>query len=422
MAARDDSFYRRVWRWHFIAGVLVGPLVFIVAVTGALYVFKRELEPLLHGSVLLVDPTGDRAPLDRLVTAAEGGAPGDWRVEQVEIDSDPRRSVGVVLHGPDHEQRRLYVDPYRGEVLGEISPLAFFPVVLRLHRDLFVGTGGRLMVELATGWTIVLLATGLYLWWPRTSKRNRAVWLPTFTGPPYRVLRDWHAVAGFWALPLAATIAITGLVYSYAWGTGFQLASYASGAYDDVLDPPERRSSNAAGSPTEWEAIYQAAATHAPDLAYTLLPPPSDRATAVVMAGAARGPSMTRLLAVDPRSGEVILDRRLAEFPALAQWASWNYPLHTGSVLGLPTKIAWLVGSVVLALMPVTGYWMWWRRRPPGKSGWPRRVDGPLPLGVKLAVFACSVALPVAGFSLSMVLCYDYAMRALSRRRETQLR
>jgi len=398
------NLYRVVWRWHFIAGILLGPLICIVAVTGALYIFKYELEPLWHADVVLVTPQEELKSLDVVVSAAKQEVPSDWQIDQVEIPADPGRSIAIVMHGLAG-QRRVFVDQYSGQVLGEISPTSFFPLVLKLHRNLFVGTAGRVLVELATCWSLVLLFTGLYLWWPRKSKANRSVWLPRLRGPTYRVVRDLHAVLGFWALPVAAVIAFTGLVYAYAWGYGFLAASFLTGAYDTMLKPPkiEQRVSDQ----PSWELVYAAARTHAPGMAYTMLPAEDVDKPYTVMAGNLTGPSMTRLLLVDSTSGEVLLDGEFADFPFMAKWSSWNYPLHTGSVLGLPTKIIWLLVSIIFAMMPVTGFWMWLSRRPQGKSGWPKVIPGKLPLWLKLTTVAVCCFLPLAGISLLLVYLLD---------------
>ena len=112
------NLYRVVWRWHFIAGILLGPLICIVAVTGALYIFKYELEPLWHADVVLVTPQEELKSLDVVVSAAKQEVPSDWQIDQVEIPADPGRSIAIVMHGLAG-QRRVFVDQYSGQVLGE---------------------------------------------------------------------------------------------------------------------------------------------------------------------------------------------------------------------------------------------------------------------------------------------------------------
>ena len=38
-----------------------------------------------------------------------------------------------------------------------------------IHGELFAGRTGAILVELAASWAIIMLGTGLYLWWPRDS-------------------------------------------------------------------------------------------------------------------------------------------------------------------------------------------------------------------------------------------------------------
>ena len=38
------SLYRAVWRWHFYAGLLVLPFLIWLAVTGAAFLFQKEID------------------------------------------------------------------------------------------------------------------------------------------------------------------------------------------------------------------------------------------------------------------------------------------------------------------------------------------------------------------------------------------
>ncbi len=44
-------------------------------------------------------------------------------------------------------------------------------LVAHLHGQLLAGRWGSYLVELAASWAIVLILTGLYLWWPRQAER-----------------------------------------------------------------------------------------------------------------------------------------------------------------------------------------------------------------------------------------------------------
>src|SRR4051794_28030962 len=57
-SASGDRLYRVVWRWHFYAAMIITLPLIVVAATGALYIFKDEVEGVLHPGVLYVEPAG----------------------------------------------------------------------------------------------------------------------------------------------------------------------------------------------------------------------------------------------------------------------------------------------------------------------------------------------------------------------------
>ena len=48
--------YRTLWRWHFYAGLFVMPFLVVLAITGTLYCFQPQIEPLLYPHRLVVEP------------------------------------------------------------------------------------------------------------------------------------------------------------------------------------------------------------------------------------------------------------------------------------------------------------------------------------------------------------------------------
>jgi uncharacterized iron-regulated membrane protein len=118
----------------------------------------------------------------------------------------------------------------------------FFETIETLHRRLFLGPLGALVVELTTCWTIVLLLTGAYLWWPRKDRRLWGVLLPRLRGHPYVVLRDLHSVCGISVWLVALICAGTGLFYSSLTGSAFKLALRAASGFVQDPQPPSSRS------------------------------------------------------------------------------------------------------------------------------------------------------------------------------------
>ncbi|MCI0463471.1 MAG: PepSY domain-containing protein, partial [Gemmataceae bacterium] len=216
----SGGLYRVIWRWHFYAGLLVAPVLFTVALTGSLYVFREELEPLLYPGLTVDTPQEKRVSYQAQLDVAVAACP-DGKPDSLDIDRDPRRSTIVWMEGEGDRWRLVHVSPYTGAVLGQQQhETGFFSVVLAIHRQLFLGTTGRIVVELTTCWTILLLVTGLYLWLPRKREKLWGVLLPRLRAKPYTVLRDLHAVPGFSLAVVALLIAGTWLYWTFCWGQG----------------------------------------------------------------------------------------------------------------------------------------------------------------------------------------------------------
>src|SRR5262249_46633549 len=148
----------------------------------------------------------------------------------MQVFLNPNRATRLSMGGKNFQWG--YVDPFRGHYLGSIQKGCFFDAVLDLHRTLFLGVTGRIVIELTTCWTVVLAATGIYLWWPAKANAVWGVWLPRLRGKPYIILRDLHALSGVYVALIAIVISLTGLIYTYVWGSGFRYAAQKTDAYD----------------------------------------------------------------------------------------------------------------------------------------------------------------------------------------------
>lgn len=395
------SLHRVIWRWHFYAGMIVAPVLMVMAVTGGIYVFEAELQTWFDRELYYPSAGVSRASLDRQLDSARAAAPQGFEVASFSVPEDTQRSTEVFVRGPD-EFRRELIDPFTGAALGSPRSAWFFDLVLRIHRTLLAGTFGRIVTELTTCWLIVLLVTGLYLWWPRRWSRLGGVWLPRLGGHRYVVLRDLHAIAGVAALPLALAIAGSGLLYTYVWGRGYFLAATRSAEVQALLETPPSRSALDAPSLSADE-IVAIARRHSPEGWINVqLPAAPQQAVVCSFWGEGRPVAMTRLV-LDRASGEVLHAQRTADLPTLAWWSRWNYPTHVGSLLGWTTKALWFAAALVLTCLPITGVWMWWQRRPRGTLGLPRKRTARIPLSVWALILGLGLAMPTLGVSLLIV-------------------
>ena len=303
---------------------------------------------------------------------------------------------------------------------------SFFEIVLKVHRELFLGWPGRLVVELTVGWTVLLLATGLYLWWPRTAVGSLGVWWVRLRAKPYTVLRDLHSVFGFYLLLPVAVIVVTGLFYSPVWGEAFHLVTrHDHGDPDAEAKPLASRAGHvAAGDPVgprlSLDRIEALARERYPDRNLFITLSGTEGPGVPVSAGNdynnSYGPFVSARFELDRADGRMLSHSTLAEDERY-WWHGWVYPLHVGSVLGPTSKAIWLVACLVLAALPVTGLWMWWVRRPAGRIGLPRRPKRRLPRGLVALIAALCLLLPVVGVSITAILLGEGLVGIALRRR-----
>lgn len=408
----SDRLYRVIWRWHFYAGMIIAPALIVVAATGALYIFKEELEALIYPGVTYVAPAAERTSYEQQIAAVRAAIPETFRIVLMQVFANPKRATTLVLSGG--KTGYVYVDPYRGHYLGAIANGGFFDTVLKLHRTMFLGTTGRIIIELTTCWSIVLAATGIYLWWPPKANQVWGVWLPQLRQKPYVVLRDLHAVSGIYVALIAIVISLTGMIYSNIWGRGFKYASQKTQAYDmfsksmGCKSPPDAKD-------LPVDRIIEVAQQKMPGNNLIVWFPRIPNGVYLVTANNDRGPQVNEMLFIDRASGEILEDRSITQTKLIYQLGAWNYPLHVGTIWGLPTKILWLVTCLILMTLPVTGIWMWWQRRPTGRLGLPRRVDAIRPRWLVVTITATSLLLPALGLSVVVLLLGDWLVVRLRK-------
>jgi uncharacterized iron-regulated membrane protein len=418
--SRRAVLYRKIWRWHFYAGLFAAPIIILASVTGALYVFIDELKPLMYPELMLAaDPAAAPKPLDALVADVRRQLP-DAQVTYAAEQVSPERTIEIGVKTGDRFGT-AHVEPSTGAIAGVYHEHgSFFGIVLDLHRRMMLGKTGRTVVELAVSWGVVLLITGVYLWWPRKAGRanagGRGIWRPRVAGSLRTVLRDWHAVVGFYSVPTAAFILVTGLFFTSFFGQTYNRISKVTGSAP--ADPPQ--STPVSGRPEITVAAALAAADE-------LLPGEGPRRVQFPlkptesMKVARRDnadPSLKTTVHLDAYSGAVLAASGWNDASLMHKVRLSVYPIHVGSIFGLTTKILALVTCLALVLITVTGVWMWWCRRPRGTWGIPpssdaTRVPGWL-IGLILLV---GLFLPMMGVSLIAILVIEFAWSRLPARR-----
>jgi uncharacterized iron-regulated membrane protein len=243
----------RLFRWHLWMGVLISPLLLLMAVTGCTLVFRHEILEYWQRDVRCVVPGQATMPLSRQLDSLRRAHP-DWTPTTVTISSRSDRSTLVQVTKPIPivgSVPFVGIDPYSGNLLGEAEAnLDFFEWVLTIHKTMLLGPDGRILVELVTSWAIVTVLSGTFLWLAHRRRPSKAV--ANRRHSVRSLLRSWHTNGGLLlSFPILAILA-SGLFFTTIWSA---LANYATGARlafpSELLASPTSESSISRLSPQQ---------------------------------------------------------------------------------------------------------------------------------------------------------------------------
>ena len=438
-----SDLYRAVWRWHFYAGLIVLPFLVLLAVTGSLYLFKDEINGVVyHDKMTVTAQSGQTLKPSELVADALAAHPGT--LTGYRPPAGPTEAAQVDVKGADGLKDVVYVDPYSSRVLGSLwdggaagSPLMF--VVRKLHSLDYVGWWANRIIEAVAGWAVLLVATGVYLWWPRGRAVGKFAVRKT-SGRPW--WRDVHAVTGIYTAAFILFFAFSGLPWTGVWGDQFYKLSYAVGlgmpdGYWDKY-PVSKVPVAEALDRSPW-IMQQQAMPVSPKPAAAAKPVSLDRVVKTVEgAGIAKGYAIAvpdtpngvftasvypddvrneRIIHLDQYSGRILLDMGLADLGAFGAAAEWGVSLHMGQQFGLLNQLVLLTACLAIILMAVSAVVIWWKRRPSGALGAPTVSAGyRVPTGIYVIAIACGVLFPLVGLSLVVIVVLEIALHIRRRR------
>ena len=407
--------YRALWRWHFHAGLFCIPFVIVLALTGSIYLFKPQIDAFADRNVDSLQLTGRRASGEAQISAAIASLPGS-KLFVYEIPREPDDAVRVHVYSPDGTGRVVYVHPESLAILKTVAHTHRLTEIVRtIHSELFAGRTGTILIELAASWAIVMLITGVFLWWPRESRGAAGVLYPRLRGGRRVFWRDLHAVSGMWVSAFAMFLLITALPWTTVWGAGLkEVREFAS--------PPVKQdwSMSRAAEHAEHQRTASAAAVATPLTLDQIVarvaplglePPvrvylPDERMPFWRVRAETQNRPLVRELELDASTGVVLNDKGFDGKPMLDRVIGVGIAAHEGQLFGIANQLLGLATALGLITICVSAVVMWWRRRPGGTLGVPAaRVDGFTIRAPLMALIVClAILLPVLGASLLVLL------------------
>ncbi|AMV20355.1 PepSY-associated TM helix domain-containing protein [Planctomyces sp. SH-PL14] len=424
--------YRAVWRWHFYAGLLCTPFVILLSITGAIYLFKPQIDAWVEAPYDHVERSGTVALPSEQVAAAVAAFPGSTPTGYELPVTDQAAPRVLVRDGG--ETMRVYVHPDTRAVLHSVPEAdRFLRQIFRLHGELLMGDRGSNIVELAASWTIIMILTGLYLWWPRNARGLGGVLYPRLRKGRSIFWRDIHSVTGIWISTLALFLLFTGLPWAKFWGTYFKSVREWTGtavAQQDWTVGGDRSGAGRSGGggggehsghgggggrggrgggpsrPVDLAGFDVVAAAVRPlDLPppVVIAPPSGSSENWTAKSMIANRPRRVNLV-VNGRTGEIVSREDFRDRHWVDRVVGTGIAAHEGQLFGWVNQLLGLLAAVGLVLLSVSGVVMWWRRRDVGALGAPKVLLSPRwSLGLVTLIGLLAALLPLFGASLLLV-------------------
>lgn len=389
----SKSFYLSVWRWHFYAGLYAIPFLLVLAFTGLTMLYSPVIEKWTNQDLYKVQQvTNSPISFEKQKKLVAEHYP-DTLIKSMHSPRDTTQATRFQVVENDNALS-VFVDPYQAKVLGDISISdSIYAWADKTHGTLMLGDTGDKMIEIAISFTVLLLITGIYLWWPRAnSKLKDALVIKYSQGRSF--WKDLHSVIGVWTSAILLFFCISGLAWASVWGgslmqawSTFPMQKSASHVSSELTHAdlnvtglkqipwgleqaalPESQQSKQPHMVTVDKIVAQSKA-----LGFTQFQvffPKSNTgvytATASSMSKDIENATDDRTVHFDQYTGEVLADVGYQDYGLAAKAMAVGISLHMGQ-WGVFNYIINTLFCLAIMMLCISGIVMWWVRRPSGK-------------------------------------------------------
>lgn len=351
---------------HLYLSIISGVFILLIAISGIIYVFNDQIIQYANKEALHVEISQkERIETDRLLQTVRNTG---YQPLQFVFYKAADRSFYVVAEDVNENFVQLYINPYTGKIIKTSGLYDFFYKVESFHTELFAGAAGRAFIGFITMLFLILIITGLILWYPKkwNSKTFRNSFIPKVKGRFQAVNYNLHKILGFYIIIPCLILSITGIIMAFdpieitilnMAGKDIHYESYVDRVQGETLQGTENIIS--------YEALVQQTFDKYPvnsEIRMTI--PPVDNPKYILCEtgdnfGMKYADNYT-FSYIDRGTGEILnLQSTTSQSLNLKRIIS---ELHTGKLFGIPYLIILFLTGIIVFSLPVTGFIIWHKR------------------------------------------------------------
>ena len=354
MNKRVKNVIRQIHLW---LGLGTGLIVFIVSITGCIYVFEEEIRTATQQERLYV-PAQQRPFIGvrQLIKSFERSAPGE-KISVLRIfNSKPNATVEI-----GSKKKIYFFNPYNAELVYK-GDHDWLDTVEAIHMTLLLGETGKFIQRWSVVIFVIMLLTGLVLWFPTQLRLLRQSLNIKWKGSFKRVNYDLHNVLGFYASGILIVISLTGLFFAFkevkmvaGFFTGSQLsAGKVVGTVKPFVKEPLAK---------RYDRLYQEISRAYPGAQSTSFSVRKGGELRLRLIYPYRWARNQNTFFFDEAGGQLLRTKLYKTFNGADLVEATNYDLHTGRLFGLFGKVVAFIASLISASLPITGLIIWLKKK-----------------------------------------------------------
>ncbi|HEY0244757.1 MAG TPA: PepSY-associated TM helix domain-containing protein, partial [Mucilaginibacter sp.] len=285
------------------------------------------------------------------------------------------RPAAVLATLPKQGLLYIYLNPYTGAITHTENPqYNFFTIVEYIHLYLLLpAKAGALVVGIAVLLFVVIMITGIILWWPKRKTDRKRSFTIKWNGRWRRVNYDLHNVLGFYATSVAIILAITGLSMAFDWvREGIYTSVNLGKSYPTEKIEPKSDSLLRVTTIVKpaMDKAFLFAQHQSPQAQMFLIYDNVALAGTVSITAYAKSLHFYKsdIYDFDKYNGKLLRALPFAYKSPGMKMNDMNYDLHVGQVLGITGKIIAFLASLISASLPITGLIIWLGKRKKSKN------------------------------------------------------
>lgn len=413
---KQNKYFKQLnkwmWKWHFISGIILMPLILFLTITGAIYLFKALYEDYSYKTMQYVQFQDKTLSYEKQKELVEKFI--SKQTTNVIISEDKNKAT-VFEIGKWSGKTSVYINQYTGEIIGSIKVKdTLMYKIKKLHGSLMIGSYGEKIVELVASWMVVLILTGLYIWWPKGDWKLKGLFLIRRDAGKRIFYRDLHAVTAFWMSIFILITLAGGLPWTSVWGEGFKtVQKLTNSGYPKDYSGKKLKSISEQNTTISLDEMAKLTKTLKLEGRVSLSIPKNKEAVYTIK-NKAQNLSAQKVYHYDQYSQNLIKSFTWDDVGSMMQSRQWLMRFHQG-LFGLWNWSLMLIVSLLFFLSGIAGIASYYLRKVKNDFSIPT-VPSQFKVGkviIAILLFLC-VFFPLFGVSVLFIVSFEFLRKLLT--------